>query len=77
MADVKYISSPTEIPAGQKYVLVMYGNENGNARHASGLTITVARGQSETISELAFSTAVKSAKTIADEEGIPTVFACE
>jgi hypothetical protein len=48
MADVKYISSPTEIPAGQKYVLVMYGHENGNARHASGLTITVAQGQSDT-----------------------------
>jgi hypothetical protein len=25
MSKVKYISSPTEIPAGQNYVLVMYG----------------------------------------------------
>jgi hypothetical protein len=77
MAEVKYISSPTEIPAGPKYVLVQYGNENGNARHTRGLTITVARGQSDSISEVAFSTAVKSAKKIADEEGIATVFACE
>jgi hypothetical protein len=77
MADVKYISSPAEIPAGQKYVLVQYGNENGNARHARGLTITIARGQSDSVSELAFSTAVNSAKEIAEEEGISTVFACE
>jgi hypothetical protein len=76
MAELKYISSPTEIPPGQKYVLVMYGNENGNARHTKGVTITVARSQSENISELAFSAAVKSAKEIADEEGISTVFAC-
>jgi hypothetical protein len=45
MAEVKYISSPTEIPAGPKYVLVKYGNENGNARHTRGLTITVAQAR--------------------------------
>jgi hypothetical protein len=27
MSKVKYISSPNEIPAEQKYVLVMYGEE--------------------------------------------------
>src|SRR5271165_3113371 len=41
MSKVKYISSSTEIPTGQNYVLVMYGEEYGEARHALGLTITV------------------------------------
>ena len=77
MAEVKYISSPTEIPSGQNYVLVMYGYENGNARHSLCLTITIARGRSDTANELAFSTAVDSANSIADREGISTVFACE
>ena len=54
MSKVKYISSSTEIPTGQNYVLVMYGEEYGEARHALGLTITVARNQSKTISDLLF-----------------------
>ena len=70
-------SSSTEIPTGQNYVLVMYGEEYGEARHALGLTITVARNQSKTISDLSFLTAVHSAKEIAKQEGISTVFACK
>jgi hypothetical protein len=42
MPKVKYISSPNEIPAGHKYVLVMYGEESAQTRHPLGLTITVA-----------------------------------
>jgi hypothetical protein len=42
MPKVKYITSPNEIPAGQKYMLVMYGEEYGQTRHPLGLTITVA-----------------------------------
>jgi hypothetical protein len=61
MSKVKYISSTNEIPAGQKYVLVMYGEEYEEARHPLGLTITVA----STVSQLSFLTAVHTAKEIA------------
>jgi hypothetical protein len=43
MAKVKYITSPDELPAGQNYVLVMYGEEYAQTRHPLGLIITVAR----------------------------------
>jgi hypothetical protein len=29
MSKVKFISSPTEIPAGQTFILVKYGEESG------------------------------------------------
>jgi hypothetical protein len=77
MSEVKYISSPTAIPAGQNYVLVIYGEESGEKRHPLGLTITVARNPSKTISNLSFLTAVHSAKGIAKKERIPTIFACQ
>jgi hypothetical protein len=62
MSKVKYISASTEIPTGQNYVLVVYGDEYGEARHAFGVTITVARNLSKTISDLSFLTAIHSAK---------------
>ena len=77
MPKVKYIASSTEIPAGQKYVLVKYGKEYGQTEQALGVTITVARQQSNTISELSFLTAVHTAKGIAKKEGISEVFACK
>ena len=75
MAKVKYISSQTEIPVGQNYVLVMFGEEYAQTRHPLGLTITVARQQSKTVSELSFLTAVHTAKGIAKQEGISSIFA--
>jgi hypothetical protein len=77
MSKVQFIMSTTEIPAGPNYVLVKYGVEYGQARHPLGLTITVARNQSKTISDLSFLTAVHSAKEIAKREGISTIFACK
>jgi hypothetical protein len=77
MPRVKYISSSTEIPAGQNYVLVRHGEEAGQARHSLGLTITVARNQSKTISELSYLANIHSAKGIAKREGISTVFVCK
>jgi hypothetical protein len=62
MAKVKYITSANEIPAGQKCLLVMYGQEYAQTRHDFGLTITVARQQSKTVSELSFLTAVHTAR---------------
>jgi len=76
MPRVKYIKSPNEIPAGVKYLLVKYGDEYLEQRHAAGLTITVARQRSKTVSELSFLTAVHTAKGIAKQEGIADIFAC-
>ena len=69
---VKYISSPSEIPAGHKYVLVIYGDEYAQTEHPLGLTITVAR----TVSQLSFLTAVHTGKQIAKHAGISEVFVC-
>ena len=77
MPKVKYIASPTEIPADQKYVLVKYGEEYGQTRQPLGLTITVARQQSKTVSELSFLTAVHTAKGIAKQDGVSDVFVCK
>ena len=77
MPRVKYIKSPSEIPAGVKYLLVEYGDEYAEQRHAAGLTITVARQRSKTVSELSFLTAVHTAKEIGKQEGIFAIFACK
>jgi hypothetical protein len=77
MSAVRYISSPTEIPAGHDYVLVTYGEEYKQTKHPLGHTITVARNASKTISELSFLTAVHSAKGLARREGISKIFACK
>jgi hypothetical protein len=74
---VKYISSPAEIPAAGPHVLVMYGEEYGQTKHSLGFTITVARQQSKTVSELSFLTAVHTAKGIGKQEGISEIFACK
>ena len=77
MAKVKYIASLAEIPADQKYVLVKFGEEYEQTRQPLGVTITVARQLSNTVSELSFLTAVHTAKGIAKQEGISEVFACK
>jgi hypothetical protein len=74
---VKYITSPSEIPVGQNYVLVRYGDKYEQTRHPLGLTITVARQKSKTVSELSFLTAVHTAKGIGKQEGISAIFACK
>jgi len=72
MSKVKYISSPNDIPAGQQYVLVVYGKEYAQTKHPLGLTITVA----STVSQLSFLTAIHAAKGIAKNAGISEVFVC-
>ncbi len=73
MSKVKYISSQDEIPAGQKYVLVMYGEHSEHTNHPRGLTITVASNASE----LSFLAAVHTAKQIARHAEISEVFVCD
>ena len=67
--------SPTEIPAGQTFVLVKYGEQSGQTRNSLGLTITVARNQSKTISDLSFLANIHTAKEIAKRENISNIFA--
>jgi hypothetical protein len=59
------------------YVLVTYGEKYEHTKHPFGLTITVARQKSKTVSELSFLTAVRTAKGIAKQEGISEIFACK
>jgi hypothetical protein len=72
MSKVNYISSVNEIPAGQKYVLVIYGDEYAQTEHPLGLTITVSR----TVSQLSFLTAIHTAKELAKRARISEVFVC-
>jgi hypothetical protein len=72
MSKVKYISSLNEIPAGQQYVLVVYGEAYAETKHPLGLTITVA----SSVSQLSFLTAIHTAKGIAKHAGISEVFVC-
>ena len=72
MTKVKYILSVNEIPAGQQYVLVVYGEEYAETKHPLGLTITVA----SSVSQLSFLTAIHTAKGIAKRAGISEVFVC-
>jgi hypothetical protein len=61
-------SLPLEIPAGQTFILVKYGEESGQTRDSLGLTITVARNQSKTVSDLFFLANIHTAKAIANEK---------
>ena len=75
MSKVKFISSPTEIPAGHTFVLVRYGEQSGQTRNSLGLTLTVARNQSKTVSDLSFLANIHTAKEIAKREKISNIFA--
>jgi len=52
------------------------GDEYRETRHSLGLTITVARQHSKTVSELSFLTAVHTAKGIGKHECISGIYAC-
>ena len=77
MVKIQPISSPNEIPSGQKYVLVTYGEKSEQKREPLGVTITVPHGASMAMSDLSFTAALHSAKEIAKQERIPTVYACK
>jgi hypothetical protein len=74
MSKLRFISSLNEIPAGQTFVLVKYGEAGEQTRNSLGLTITVARNQSKTISDLSFLANIHSAKEIAKRENISNIF---
>lgn len=74
MAQVRYVSSPAEIPAGEKYILVEYGKTNALQRHSRGLTVTVDETQEPNLREAHTATAIGEAQAMADQEHINTVF---
>ena len=76
MANVKYVSSVTEIPSGTNYVLVKYDKENGLTRHDRGLTMTIDGSQDANLREAHTATAIGEAQVIADQEHIDSVFVC-
>ncbi len=77
MPKIQPISSPNEVPTGQKYVLVTYGEKIEQKRDPLGVTITVPHGTSMAMSDLSFTAALHSAKEIAKQERIPIVYACK
>ena len=75
MADVRHIKSTSEIPSGQKYVLVMYGPENNEIRHSRGVNLVIQAGErNDDIKKVKFATTVEDAQRIAERENIPTVY---
>jgi len=76
MANVRYVSSPAEIPSGGNYVLVTYDKENGLRRHDRGLTMTIDRSQEPNLREAHTATVIGEAQVMADQENIDTVFVC-
>ena len=76
MAEVKYVSSPQDVPATGKYILVEYGKKNGLQRHSRGLTVTVDSSQEPNLREAHTVTAIGEAQAMADQEDINTVFVC-
>lgn len=77
MTNVQHISSRNEIPTGQKYILVTYGEKSEQKREPLGVTITVPHGTSMAMSDLSFTAALHSAKELAKQEKISTVYACK
>jgi hypothetical protein len=74
MVSVRYIASSTDIPAGEKYVLVEFGGKDAMTRHDRGLTFTVARSDERNLREAHAETAIGDAQAAAVREGIDTVF---
>ena len=77
MPKVKYIASPPRYRPIKSMCWSSRGTNTGKTRQPLGLTITVARQQSKTVSELSFLTAVHTAKGIAKQEGVSEVLVCK
>lgn len=77
MLQVKYISSSADIPAGQNYVLVQFGDESTQKKHSRGFTITVPRNKSKIVRDLSFLANIHTAKGLAKRESISEIFACK
>ena len=77
MVAIKHISARSEIPEGEHYVLVTYGEKFSKEDEVRAHVITVPHGASMAMSELSFTAAVHAAKEVAKHENIPVVYACK
>ena len=74
---VKYILSRSENSCRPELCGGDVWEKYEQTRQPLGLTITVARQKSKTISELSFLTAVHTAKGLGKRDGISEIFACK
>jgi hypothetical protein len=74
MAKIHYVSSSADLPPGQHYILVEYGDENRLVRHSRGITMTVDRSMQTNLLEAHTETVIGDAQSLADQENIDTVF---
>ena len=77
MADVRWITSESDLPTDRQYVLIAYGEENGLLRHSAGLTYSIDRGLNANLLEALeahLQTVISEAQTLADFEKIDTVY---
>ncbi len=77
MVTIKQISKLSEIPEGENYVLVTFGEEFTKVDEVRAHVITVPHGASMAMSELSFTAALHAAKEVAKHEKIPVVYACK
>lgn len=74
MVAVKHIKKRDEIPRGERYVLVIYGQELTESLDGQGHIFTVPH---TAMSELSFTAVVHSAREAAKREKVPVVYACK
>lgn len=77
MAKITPIKSPTEIPGGQNYVLVMTGDENCLSRHSRGVTVVVSRHTPAHMKEMETANALAMARDIAAKENLNRIYIVE
>ena len=74
MADVRWITSDSDLPTDRQYVLIAHGEDNGLLRHSAGLTYSIDRGLNANLLEAHLQTVISKAQTLADFEKIDTVY---
>jgi hypothetical protein len=70
MAQLKYIKSASEIPAGTRHVVVQYGASAAEIGHSHGVVVVAPSGTGQQGLEKAFERAQK----IAERQGLVTVY---
>ena len=73
MAKIQYLSPGSDLPSGEPYILVEYGDENRLFKHGRGFTMTVDRSMEANLLEAHTETVIGEAQAMADQEKIDTV----
>lgn len=74
MVAVKHINKRDEIPDGERYVLVTYGQDLAEMTEGAGRVFTVPRNA---MSDLSFTAVTHAAKEAAKRERLSFVYACK